>query len=818
MTTLPGDLTRRLSTLAHQNHGRPLAVVAGDAVNALGVVRALGGDGIRVVWLTTRPASYLTASRFAGCVVRCPALFTDEFPDALLQLGPLFPSAPVLILTHDVQVFHVSRTREALARHYRFRLPAHDAIQQLLSKSGFPDVAGRSGLAVPSTTELRGAAELRHFLASVSEDRTWVVKPIIKSDGFEARFGKAVKLTGRREWQRFLERYTDVDEAVIVQPWIDGADTNVSFCLVAFDGHGRCLMRFTGRKIRQYKPEVGSTASAEPCQDPALAATTVAFFERLQYTGLGSLEFKWDQGLGQHLAIEPTVGRTNLQSEIAVVNGCNLPAAHYYDLIGAADDVARIARRAAATRPTRAWVRLGADLRSAWYYWRRGRLSTLAWMRSILRPATFAVFRWNDPMPFLCFVRHRFASRVRRGSGMAARLLSSPSPSTGSTAKLAVARLRAAITDGLGLKAAEHRVHRHLTETMAWLCRAQDATGGGGVARSYSLRWKRSHGRQGWLAAYPETTGYIIPTFFDHAQLAADSTCRARAIRMAEWEAAIQMECGAVQGGVIGFPPTPAIFNTGQVLFGWARAFRETGDDRFRRAATRAADFLVDAQDSDGAWRRHGSRYARPGVNVYDARTAWGLLEASRITGAPAHRDAAIRNLEYVLTRQRPNGWFEDCCLDDDARPLLHTLAYTMEGLLEGGVLAKDERFVEAARRAADAVLARQRSDGSLAGRFDARWEPAARWSCLTGDAQTAIVWLRLGRITGDPRYTEAAIKTNRYLMTTQDLTARDPGIRGGIKGSQPIYGEYAPYEYPNWAAKFFADALLLELRSGERG
>ncbi|HXH83827.1 MAG TPA: hypothetical protein VNN07_13005, partial [Candidatus Tectomicrobia bacterium] len=352
---------------------------------------------------------------------------------------------------------------------------------------------------------------------------------------------------------------------------------------------------------------------------------------------------------------------------------------------------------------------------------------------------------------------------------------------------------------------------------MEWLCRAQDAAGGGGVSRSYALRYMRSHRRSGWLAAYPETTGYIIPTFLDYAAMTASPSYRERALRMAEWEIEVQMPSGAVQGGVIGFPPTPAIFNTGQVLFGWTRAALERGDERFVEAAIRAADFLVAAQDADGAWRRHGSRYARAGVNVYDARTAWGLLEVWRVTGREAYRTSAVRKLEYVLTRQRPNGWFEDCCLDDDQRPLLHTIAYTMEGLLEAGVIAKDERFVEAARRAADALLVLQRADGSLAGRFDATWRPSARWSCLTGDAQTAIVWLRLAHLTGDARYARAAVRMNRFLMATQDLSAADGGVRGGIKGSHPIHGDYGRYEYLNWAAKFFADALMLERSGGAR-
>jgi len=374
-------------------------------------------------------------------------------------------------------------------------------------------------------------------------------------------------------------------------------------------------------------------------------------------------------------------------------------------------------------------------------------------------------------------------------------------------------RLAVASRDLIAPRDAARAPELHLDAAMQWLCRAQDATPDDGVSRSHALRHMRAHGRSGWLPSYPETTGYIIPTFLAYASLTGKRDYRDRAVRMARWEADIQMENGAVQGGVIGFPPTPAIFNTGQVLFGWAAAFRETREEAFLNSARRGADFLVAAMDSDGGWRRHGSQYARAGVNVYDARTAWGLLEAYGITNDIAHRDAVVRNLEFVLTKQRSNGWFEECCLDDNTRPLLHTIAYTMEGLLEAGVSLGDERFTSAARQAADALLARQLPNGSLSGRFDSEWNGTATWSCLTGDAQTAIVWLRLHELTDDARYLQAARRMNRYLSTTQNLDAADPGIRGGIKGSQPIWGEYGPYEYLNWAAKFFADSLMIELR-----
>lgn len=198
-------------------------------------------------------------------------------------------------------------------------------------------------------------------------------------------------------------------------------------------------------------------------------------------------------------------------------------------------------------------------------------------------------------------------------------------------------------------------------------------------------------------------------------------------------------------------------------------------------------------------------------VNTYDARTSWGLLELARVSREPAYEAAAIRNLDFVLTQQAASGWFANCCLSDDERPLLHTIAYTVEGLLAAGVMLDTTTYVDAARKAADALISALRPDGGLAGRFDSLWRPTVRWSCLTGNAQIALVWLRLSELTGDGGYRDAARRANAYLCRTQNLLAKNPGIRGGIKGSEPVWSEYGRFTYLNWAAKFFADSLMLE-------
>ncbi|MGH7606409.1 MAG: hypothetical protein ACREME_03635 [Gemmatimonadales bacterium] len=349
----------------------------------------------------------------------------------------------------------------------------------------------------------------------------------------------------------------------------------------------------------------------------------------------------------------------------------------------------------------------------------------------------------------------------------------------------------------------------HLVAAIAWLVRAHDATPDGGIARGFSLAWHPGFGRRGWQPSYPETTGYIIPTLYAAAARLGRPDLAARAERVARWEIDIQLPTGAVRGGVMGAPESPAVFNTGQVLLGWLAALEETGQGIFADAARRAACYLARTLDPDGHWRSDNSRFARADSTLYNARTAWALAEAGAQLEDGRFTDAAACNLRAVAELQAPNGWLPACCLTDPERPLLHTLAYAIRGLLEGGRVLGDTRLVRAAERAATALAATVRGDGWMSGRYRADWSAAVRWSCLTGEAQMANNWMRLAEITGDAKWLEPVPAVLLFLKRTQNRRSREPGLRGGIKGAWPVGGGYGAYEVLSWATKFFADALM---------
>jgi hypothetical protein len=75
-----------------------------------------------------------------------------------------------------------------------------------------------------------------------------------------------------------------------------------------------------------------------------------------------------------------------------------------------------------------------------------------------------------------------------------------------------------------------------------------------------------------------------------------------------------------------------------------------------------------------------------------------------------------------------------------------------------------------------------------------------------------SVNWTRCAQITGAAEWREAARKALSYLKREQHLNDADDVVRGAIAGSAPIWGAYSRFEFPNWAAKFFADALMMDL------
>jgi hypothetical protein len=359
---------------------------------------------------------------------------------------------------------------------------------------------------------------------------------------------------------------------------------------------------------------------------------------------------------------------------------------------------------------------------------------------------------------------------------------------------------------------------RRLAAAAEWLLRAQAASPDDGVSFGYFPSHKDAV--DGWLPSYPETTGYIIPTLLEFARLHGRPEVRDRALAMARWEVDVQMPSGAAQGGFLCAPQkrVAAVFNTGMVLHGLTAALRVGGEGIFEAAGRKAADFLLADLGPDGHFRSHGRFVVQDAIKTYNCLCGWALWMFGETTGEARYRDAAVRVAEAAVGEQRPNGWFANNCLISPDSPLTHTIGYTLQGVLEVGLLAGRENLVQAARRGVDALVERIAPSGFLAACFFSDWEPAATYSCLTGNAQLAVVCYRLHEVTGSGSYREAADRLLDWLKALQSLDPAVPGAQGALGGSFPLLAAYQSAGYPNWATKYLLDGLMVQDRLGAEG
>ena len=360
-----------------------------------------------------------------------------------------------------------------------------------------------------------------------------------------------------------------------------------------------------------------------------------------------------------------------------------------------------------------------------------------------------------------------------------------------------------------------HSDKEHLKEALQWLLRAQQATSDAGFSAGYTFF-------HDWLPSYPETTGYIIQTLWDAYQMLKDEALKISALQAADWLINIRLENGATRAGFYGEDRSrfwsdtivPAAFNTGQVILGWNQTFLETQEERYLNASIKASHYLTECISEEGIFEKGLSPGPTSTLRSYYTRVAFALIWTGILTNNPDFISAGRRHLDWSLSQQQENGWFSHASFHAHMPPYTHTLAYTAEGLFYSGVLLQEPSYIQAALKLVVACQhVCERRGFFLPARLDKNFKSMDTFSCLTGNAQFAILWLKLGHYTQDLTLINTGLKMVEWLKRVQSLKSKNLGIRGGIAGDWPIFGSYSAFRYLNWATKFSADALMLSIK-----
>lgn len=347
----------------------------------------------------------------------------------------------------------------------------------------------------------------------------------------------------------------------------------------------------------------------------------------------------------------------------------------------------------------------------------------------------------------------------------------------------------------------------NIEKALHFLIKSIDRDTGGSSAFYSNIRYPFN----GWSAPYPETTGYIIPTFFEASKIEGYQHLTQYAITMADWIISLQSQDGALPGGLYYAKKKneKSNFNTAQMIIGLVAAYQNTKKDKYIDSASKAAKWLANNQENDGTWLKF--HYQNEFFPSYYTRVAWPMLQTAIISNDTQTQIAAIKTLNFINKKTQSNGFVSDCGFKPGSYAFLHTIAYTIRGFLESYLLTRNEEYYNTAHNLAYKLLRKYELSKRLGGAYYENFKEINGYRCLTGEAQITIIWLKLFEISNDIRFVNASSKLLDDLCKTQPMKNTILLKSGGLKGSHPYYGRYISFRQPNWATKFFIDAMLLE-------
>ena len=391
----------------------PAAIVTYMGYSGLGIVRSLGRRGIHVWTLDPDLHAIGMSSRY--CTSReCPAMEKSEEQnlDFLVRLARSLPEKPVLFATSDNIVHGYSARDDVLKPYIHLTSPSTEIIRKTAAKDALFHTARENGVPVPETFVPKSLDEVREISAVIPYP--CLIKPVRSNSWHrEAVQKKLSRIPGGSEKSILAKtaeglvaayvEISEVDTDVIISEVIPGDDRDLLYFAFYRSSDGR-VWHISGRKERVTPVHFGSASYVVSIQDPILERISLDFLEKLNYRGLGGLEFKRDSRDGKLKLIELNA-RFGLWDALGQRCGVDTAYIAYLDAIGEKLPQPREAR------PGVKWVSISRDFGALRGYRREGLLRVRDWAQTLAGEKMWAVFAWDDPKPAI-MSSWRFSQRA----------------------------------------------------------------------------------------------------------------------------------------------------------------------------------------------------------------------------------------------------------------------------------------------------------------------------------------------------------------------------------------------------------------------
>jgi predicted ATP-grasp superfamily ATP-dependent carboligase len=369
------------------------AVVFGLFETGLAVIRALGRKGIKVIGVDHKKDIAWYSRYTQPFICPHPIEAEHEFMSWIVNTFSKGQQLPVFF-TGDDFLYTFSRNRIFFSDFFLFNLPEHQKLTAIADKYHQFQLAQKAGINVPQTWLIENTS---HLTPDLFPESTWPL--ILKGrevNAWREVFGGTIKgfrINTYAELIKACEPALKKQVPLVAQEVIAGPDTNhYKYCAYRSQT-GETFAEFCLQKIRQNPIRFGIGSVVRSVENKELINTGRKFFKGIDYQGIGSAEFKYDQKDGKLKLIELNP-RYWQQNTLAETCGINFPLINYRDLAGI--------KQAAIPSNYKTgvkWINIYMDLKSFLDYKREGEITLRQWINSLKGPKVLSDFAKDDIIP-----------------------------------------------------------------------------------------------------------------------------------------------------------------------------------------------------------------------------------------------------------------------------------------------------------------------------------------------------------------------------------------------------------------------------------
>jgi len=371
-------------------------IVIGDHVQALGIIRSLGRKGIPVYLLHDENLCIGRFYRYTKRFIRTPSPSNElEFMNFMIEFAKKEQvKGWILMPTNDAAVYILAKNKEILEEYYRVSTLYWDTVKLAYNKKLTYQIAEKNDIPIPKTIYPENLNEIYEISSDI--DFPVIIKPTIVDHFYKKTKTKVFKANTKEELiQAYVKASSVINPSeIMVQEVIHGSPDNLfSFCSFFKDGKviGMCI----GRRRRQRPMDFGNASTfVESIYVPELINLGTKLLKAMNYYGLSEIEFKKDPRNNKFKLLEINA-RTWLWHSLAIRCGVDFPYLLYKDMVGE-----KVISKTSFKENIK-FVHFYTDFGVAIKEVLKRNMKLKDYLASLRGEKEFAVFSYDDPMPFI---------------------------------------------------------------------------------------------------------------------------------------------------------------------------------------------------------------------------------------------------------------------------------------------------------------------------------------------------------------------------------------------------------------------------------